>query len=555
MNISIRARLTVLAVVPVTLLAIMLLIVTQFETESLSRQQSMQARESLVAVKRTEAKAYMEMAYSAVKDIYESGGELEQALPILRNLKYGDSGYIFGYTSKGTRVFLGQSDKGLGDNFWDLTDTQGNKLVQQLIAAGRQGGGYVTYYFPKPGATEAEPKLSYALYLDRWDLMIGTGFYMDDVNAVVESIETSASKTQGDMAAYLIGISVVLLLGAIVFGVLISRSIMKPLRSITESMETLATGDGDLTARLDEEGPQELGRLARGFNAFVGSLQQMIGQVRDVAHEVTERTSVMAAQIDEINGLLRSQHDETDQVATAMSEMSASAHEVSQSASHTASSAGEADQNSRHAAATVQSSRQVVHSLAGYIDSSNEAIKALEGNVHEIASIVDVIQGIAEQTNLLALNAAIEAARAGEQGRGFAVVADEVRSLATKTHESTDEIHKMIEKLKAGSTAAVQAMESSHVSSQEAVERSRAASEELDAITAHIHSVQEQSAVIATAAEEQNQVSDEIAQRIVHISDQSQQSSEIAEQNRASGAELARQANTLRELVGRFKIS
>lgn len=555
MKLSIKARLNTLAIVPVLLLASTLLLATYFETESLSSRQSIQAEVSLLEVKRKEAKAYMEMAFGSIKDTYENGGTLEQALPVLKNLRYGENGYIFGYKGDGSRVFTGQIDKGIGDNFWTLQDKQGNYIIQSLVKAGREGGGYVTYYYPKPGESKAQPKLSYALFLDRWDLMIGTGFYLDDVDAVVANIEKEADTSQSAMVTYLISISFALLVVAIVFGALISRSIMRPLRNITQSMETLATGEGDLTARLDEDGPLELGRLGGSFNKFAGSIQKMIGQVLEVAHEVTDRTSLMASQIEELDGLLSSQADETNQVATAMSEMSASALEVSHSASMTAASAGEADDNSRNAEVTMKNSRDVVTKLAAHINASNTSTQMLEGNVHEIASVVDVIQSIAEQTNLLALNAAIEAARAGEQGRGFAVVADEVRSLATKTHDSTDEIHKMIEKLKAGSASAVQAMEASHQCSIEAEERSQAATEELNTITSHIHSVQEQSSVIATAAEEQNQVSDEIAQCIVHISDQSKQSSLIARKNRDAGSELALQASALQEMVARFKVN
>ncbi|RDE25226.1 methyl-accepting chemotaxis protein [Motiliproteus coralliicola] len=554
MSFSIRSRLTVLSVAPVTILALILLLITAWEASSLSERQSSSAETSLLELKKQEVKAYIEVAYSAIEALYESGATLEEALPILRSIKYGKNGYVFGYSGSGDRIFIGQGNKGIGDNFWDLTDSNGKKLIQELVAAGKAGGGYVTYHFPKPGQTEAEPKLSYAIFLDRWDLMVGTGFYLDDVNEIVGGIRQTADDSRTGMVTTLALTSIGLLVLTVIIGGLISRSIMLPLSQISDSMADLAKGDADLTARLDASGKHELGQLAGSFNAFVSSLQDMIGQVRTLAAHVTDRSTVMTSQIVEIDGLLSEQNAQTEQAAAAMSEMSASAQEVASSATEAAGSASEADQNARSAEQIVTDSRNVVVELADDINSSNEAIKQLEGNVHEIVSVVDVIQGIAEQTNLLALNAAIEAARAGEQGRGFAVVADEVRTLATKTHSSTEEIHAMIEKLKQGSSTSVAAMQQSFDRSHEAVEKSEAASAELQKIADNINRMQQVNDVIATAANEQNQVSDDIAQRIVAISDQSVRSVDIAQQSRSAGDELARDADSLSVLVGRFRI-
>ncbi|WP_421864585.1 methyl-accepting chemotaxis protein [Motiliproteus sp.] len=554
MSFSIRSRLTVLSVAPVTILALILLLITAWEASSLSERQSSSAETSLLDLKKQEVKAYVEVTYSAIEALYNSGASLEEALPILRSIKYGENGYVFGYSGKGDRIFIGKGNKGIGENFWDLTDSNGKKLVQELIAAGKSGGGYVTYHFPKPGQAEPEPKLSYAIFLDRWDLMVGTGFYLDDVNMIVGDIRQTADDSRTSMITTLALTSVGLLVLTVIIGGLISRSIMQPLSQISSSMADLAKGDADLTARLDASGKHELGQLAGSFNAFVSSLQDMIGQVRTLSAHVTDRSAAMTSQIEEIDGLLSEQNAQTEQAAAAMSEMSASAQEVASSATEAAGSASEADHNARSAEQIVTDSRNVVVELADDINSSNEAIKQLEGNVHEIVSVVDVIQGIAEQTNLLALNAAIEAARAGEQGRGFAVVADEVRTLATKTHSSTEEIHVMIEKLKQGSSTSVAAMQQSFERSHEAVEKSEAASAELQKIADNINRMQQVNDVIATAANEQNQVSDDIAQRIVAISDQSVRSVDIAQQSRSAGNELARDADSLSSLVGRFRI-
>ncbi|MDX2423330.1 MAG: cache domain-containing protein, partial [Amphritea sp.] len=193
MTLSISKRLTIMSAAPVVLLAIILFLLTLFESEQLRQEQLDLANIKFVEMKREELKFMNEMAYSAVRQLYENGGSLEEALPTLRTLKFGDNGYFFGYTGKGDRVFLGNSDKGIGENYWDLKDANGVYLVRELVKAGQNGGGIVSYHFPKPNQKVAEEKLSYAFYLERWDLMIGTGFYLDDVNAVLSDLDQASS--------------------------------------------------------------------------------------------------------------------------------------------------------------------------------------------------------------------------------------------------------------------------------------------------------------------------------------------------------------------------
>jgi methyl-accepting chemotaxis protein len=237
-----------------------------------------------------------------------------------------------------------------------------------------------------------------------------------------------------------------------------------------------------------------------------------------------------------------------------MTEMTASAHDVSDNANQAASSAQQVDTNAGEAMTTVSSAVHSVEQLANEIGQASEVIKRLEGDVQNISSALSVIQGIAEQTNLLALNAAIEAARAGEQGRGFAVVADEVRQLASRTQQSTGEIHEMIERLKNGSDAAVSAMDSSQERSTEAVSGANAASDALQLIKESIQHIMDMNALIATATEEQSHVGQEISQRVVHIADQSSQSAGLAQENRAGSVNLNERAEQLETLVQRFKL-
>ncbi|WP_411990863.1 methyl-accepting chemotaxis protein [Agarivorans sp. DSG3-1] len=553
MSLTIRQRLLVLALGPVLILATSMLYLSYNETKALSQAQSSETQENMMEMKKAELKAYMDMAYSSVASIYESGGSLEQAMPTLKRLKYGESGYLFGYHKTGTRVLLGENDKGIGDNFWSLQDKQNQYIIRDLLKASKSGEFY-TYYFPKPGGNQALPKLSYAIYLDKWDIFIGTGFYTDDVDALITKLEEEAQASL-ESSMFFIFLTGAALLGlAVLISYFINRSIMAPLQDLNQSFAKLASGEADLSARLKTDYVHEFGQLAGNFNAFIELLHEIISMVGKVALDVSKETSSMSDRANSVDQLLVEQREETEQVATAMTEMTASAHDVSDNANQAANSAQQVDNSAGEAMTTVDSAAATVQSLANEIAQASEVIAKLEGDVQNISSALSVIQGIAEQTNLLALNAAIEAARAGEQGRGFAVVADEVRQLASRTQQSTGEIHGMIERLKSGSDAAVSAMDSSQERSGEAVTGANAASEALQLIKDSIQHIMDMNALIATATEEQSHVGQEISQRIVHIADQSSQSAGLAQENRSGSLNLKQRAEQLEELIKRFTL-
>ena len=334
----------------------------------------------------------------------------------------------------------------------------------------------------------------------------------------------------------------------------VSFMITCPLNSAVSAMKDISEGEGDLTLRLLVSGNDEVGQLATSFNGFIGKMQNVI-------REVTSSTSQLSAAAEEMsmitgetrNGVQR-QQSETALVATAINEMSSTVHEVAQNAETAASGASQADNQTEQGKQIVSSTVSSIRILASEVETASTVIAQLEKDSESIGSVLEVIRGIAEQTNLLALNAAIEAARAGEQGRGFAVVADEVRSLASRTQESTQEIQEMIERLQKGSRDAVTAMEAGQEQAQQTVEQASQAESSLNEISTAVAQINEMNAHIAEASRQQGEVVEEINKNIVNITQVADDSASGADQLSTASQEMASLAVNLESQVSHFKI-
>jgi len=368
----------------------------------------------------------------------------------------------------------------------------------------------------------------------------------------VENIQQFNANFLKTQIMSLVGFIVIIALCVIVALVVFSRYVFAPLRSLMLSMDRFA--HGDLTITVGREGLAELQTLGGSLHKLVESMRGQVGEISANAGQLSSAAEELSVVTSEASEGLQQQQHETNQVATAITQMSSTVQEVARSAEAAAEAARNADRETDNGRQVVTKAIDQIGGLAQEIERATAVIHKLEGESGKIGSVMDVIHGIAEQTNLLALNAAIEAARAGEQGRGFAVVADEVRVLASRTQQSTQEIQAMIERLQSGAKEAVKAMQESKARAQSTVSQAAKAGVSLDGIAQAVSSISEMNTHIASAAEEQSAVSEEINRSIVRISEIAVKTSTGARQTASSSETLAHLAVKLQNVVNQFKL-
>ncbi|WMS88793.1 methyl-accepting chemotaxis protein [Pleionea litopenaei] len=383
----------------------------------------------------------------------------------------------------------------------------------------------------------------------------------DILDAIGEGISATSDKLTNDVNAtaeraesFLLIYALVTALVVLAIAIFFPSTITKRIEFLHDTITKIADGEGDLTARLPDLGNDEIGKVSVQFNRFLASLQSIVKHIMGTAGRV-ESASEGLADISRKNKLTSEQQAEAvSLVATAVTQMSSAINEVSSNSQAVAGETNEADQSAKNVAKIFSQSIKEINELAENVNTSAEVIARLESEASGIVVVLDVIKGIAEQTNLLALNAAIEAARAGEQGRGFAVVADEVRTLASKTQESTEQINQIIDRLQNGVNEAVSIMAASKERSAGTVSSSKGAQEKLNEITQYLSSINERILQVATAVEEQSTVVDDISQNVEKINQSSQTSSQRGREVESSCIKLAEYSGDLKHEVGSFKV-
>jgi methyl-accepting chemotaxis protein len=507
------------------------------------------------------AKGEVETAVSMLQRIFErqQRGEISpdeaklQGADLLRNLRYGKDGYFWADTPDGINVVnMGRPTE--GKSRWDQQDAKGKYIARELIKSGMQpGGGFTEYWFPKPDdPAKPLPKRSYTVHFQPFGWVVGTGNYVDDLEEMIRKAADESREQIRSGIILIIGVTIALLLVIAVVSVMMTRRLIGHLGAEPQHLEEIATqvADGDLTVSFDRTG----GGVYGAMKGMVENLRQIMDTVSRSAREVSAASVELNANARNTAEGSREVVNQAETVATASEEMAATSSDIANNCHQAAESSNNASQAAQNGAVIVRNTVEGMNRIADKVRSSAGVVERLGTRSDQIGAIVATIEDIADQTNLLALNAAIEAARAGEQGRGFAVVADEVRALAERTTKATREIGEMIKSIQGETRLAVGAMEEGVSEVERGTTEAARSGQALEEILAQINEVTGQINQIATAAEEQTATTREISNNIQQISDTVQEGAHNSNEISSSSSQLSDLSVELQEIVARFRL-
>ena len=511
-----------------------------------------QTYSGLVEAKEIKTQHLVESTHGLLQHFHqlEQSGQLSreqaqaQALTAISTIRYGRNDYFWVNDLQPVMLMHPMNPALDGQNLSGFKDPDGNPIFNEFVRiAKNEGAGFYNYRWPMPGAKDPVQKISYVQLFQPWGWVLGTGVYVDDIQAEFRSVTLKSTAVR----TFIIAIMTFLVLG-------IMRSITRPLREVADALQNIAGGEGDLTQQLTYKGNDEIGELSQSFNTFTDKLRTIIIDLQQTAGVLQQSSSELDKAARNSLDSSERQLQETEQIATSMNEVTYSVQEVAKNAEQAAGEVNAASQQVAAGQQSIHNSLQQTDLLSATIAEAVSVMEALAAESTQIGTVLEVINSIAEQTNLLALNAAIEAARAGEQGRGFAVVADEVRLLAQRTQQSTGEVQHMIDSLQKNSRAAVQVIQQSSETSARTVEQANIANASLEQITLALSALSDLNASIASSMLQQSHVAEEINQNINRVAGLATNSTAAAQQASSSSAELEQVAQSLGKVLSQFRV-
>ncbi|MBW3697286.1 methyl-accepting chemotaxis protein [Vibrio sp. T187] len=539
-KLTIQKRLILLT----TLITIMLLIPLLYVIN--------QYQDDLMTAKKLKTRHLVESAHTLVNHFYQqqASGDLtseqaqQQAKDAVEALRYETKDY-FWINDMQPMVVMHPIKPALnGKDVSGVKDPTGKALFVEFVQVARADGqGFVSYMWPKPGSETDVEKISYIKLFKPWGWIIGTGVYVDDIEALV-----------WDRIRLVIFTLVFSLAVMAMLAIWISRSISLPCKETLDALNDIASGEGDLTKQLSQKGNDELTQIATAFNQFTGKIRSIVLDMTPIGNNISSAAVELNNVAQDSSNKANQQHQAVDTVASAMNELHASNQEVANAAHNAATAAQEASEKGTQGTIVIDKASGQIDSLSALLSQTEENTNKLAQDSQNVGTVLDVIRGIAEQTNLLALNAAIEAARAGEQGRGFAVVADEVRTLATRTQASTDEIEQIVVSLQNRAKEVSDSMAQTQVQSSATQEQAELAKSALGAIEEQVNIILALNEQIAEASSQQTTATEEISQNLTHIADHSVQTTSQADQVAQASNNLLESGEQLQSNLSIFKV-